>query len=36
MSGDDGDLIRAAIRVGRTCHEDGLLRLATRFWGGTL
>jgi len=31
MSGDVGDLIRAAIRVGRTCHEDGLLRLVTRF-----
>ena len=36
MSGDAGDLIRAAIRVGRTCHEDGLLRLVTRCWTGTL
>jgi len=36
MSGDAGELIRAAIRVGRACHEDGLLSLATRFWTGTL
>jgi len=36
VSVDGGDLIRAAIRVGKTCRQDGALQLATRFWTGNV